>query len=204
VTSAESSVDTLEPGDSQPVRFRLAVSEDAEPGSQTLNFVVEYENSDGDLRRSASPIRESVDVGPERDQFTVVDVETGVTAGGSDTLTVTLENTGDETVSDANAKLFVNDPLSAPDNSAFLGTVEPGETTTATFSVEAASEAQVKAYAGSVEVRYEDESGDTRLADGIQVGVPVAPNSGGLPLTYIGLGLGVAVLSGGVYTWRRS
>jgi hypothetical protein len=204
VTSAESSVDTLEPGDSQPVRFRLAVSEDAEPGSQTLNFVVEYENSDGDLRRSTSPIRESVAIGSERDQFTVVDVETGVTAGGSDTLTVTLENTGDETVSDANAKLFVNDPLSAPDNSAFLGTVEPGETTTATFSVEAASEAQVKAYAGSVEVRYEDESGDTRLADGIQVGVPVAPNSGGLPLTYIGLGLGVAVLSGGVYTWRRS
>jgi hypothetical protein len=204
VTSPESGIGTLEPGDSQPVRFKLAVSEDAEPGSQTLNFVVEYENSDGDLRQSTTPIRKSVEVGSELDTFEVVDTQTSVTAGGSDALQVTVENTGDETVSDANAKLFVNDPLSAPDNSAFLGELEPGETTTATFKIEATGQAQAKEYAGSLEVRYEDESGDSQLADGIQVGVPVAPASGGLPLTYIGLGLGVVVLSGGVFAWRRS
>lgn len=204
VTSAESGVGTLEPGDSRRVQFKLAVSEDAEPGSQTLNFVVEYENADGDLRRSSTPIRESVEVGEELDTFAVVSRETTVTAGGSAALQVTLKNTGEETVSDANAKLFVNDPLSAPDNSAFLGELDPGETTTATFRVEAGGGAQAKEYAGSVEIRYDDESGDSELADGLQVGVPVAPASGGLPLTYIGLGLGVAVLTGGVYTWRRS
>jgi hypothetical protein len=203
VTNAESGVGTLEPGESQPVRFTLAVSEDAEPGSQTLNFVVDYENSDGDLRQSTSPIRKSVEVGAERDQFTVVDVETSVSAGSADTLTVTVENTGDTTVRDANAKLFVNDPLNAPDNSAFLGELEPGETTTATFEVAAAGEAQTKAYAGSLEIRYEDGSGDSELADGMQVGVPVAPASGGLPFAYVGLGLGVVVLTGGVYVWRR-
>jgi hypothetical protein len=181
----------------------MAVSEDAEPGSQTLNFAVEYENSDGDLRRSTSPIRESVDVGAERDTFEVVDVETGVAAGGSDVLRLTVEHTGTEPVSDANAKLFVNDPLSAPDNSAFLGTMEPGETKTVTFEVEAGGGAQPKEYAGSLEIRYEDEGGDSELADGIQIGVPVAPASGGLPLAYVGIGLGVVVLAGGVYTWRR-
>jgi hypothetical protein len=203
VTNAESGVGTLEPGESEPVRFKLAVSEDAEPGSQTLQFVVDYENSDGDLRQSTSPIRKSVAVGAEQDQFTIVDVETGVSAGSADTLTVTVENTGETTVSDANAKLFVSDPLSAPDNSAFLGDLEPSETTTVTFEIEAAGEAQAKAYAGSLEIRYDDGSGDSELADGMQVGVPVAPGSGGLPFTYVGIGLGVVVLTGGVYAWRR-
>jgi hypothetical protein len=204
VTSAESGVGTLEPGESREVRFRLAIAEDAEPGSQTLHFGVEYENADGDLRQSTNPIRESVDVGEERDTFEVVGTETAVTAGGSAVLHVTLANTGDEAVTDANAKLFVNDPLSAPDNSAFLGAVEPGETTTATFQIEADGSAQTKEYAGSVEIRYEDESGDSELADGLQVGIPVVPASDNLPLTYIGIGLTVVVLTGGVYTWRRS
>jgi hypothetical protein len=132
----------------------------------------------------------------------VVDVETAVTAGGTDVLRVTVEHTGTAPVRDANAKLFVNDPLSAPDNSAFLGPMEPGETKTATFEIEAAGGAQAKEYAGSLEIRY-DEGGDSELADGLQVGIPVAPASGGLPLAYVGLGLGVVVLAGGVYTWRR-
>lgn len=203
VTSAESGIGTIDPGESRPVSFRLAVSEDADPGAQTLRFRVEYENADGDLRRSTTPIRRSVEVGPELEAFTIVDVNTMVRAGGSATLTVTVENTGGEPVTDANAKLFVNDPLSTPDNGAFLGRVEPGERTTATFEVAATEAAQAKAYAGSLEIRYDDPSGDTELADGLQVGIPVAPSSGGLPLSYIGLGLGVVVLSGGIYTWRR-
>ncbi|WP_162562469.1 COG1361 S-layer family protein [Salinigranum rubrum] len=203
VTSAESSVGTLAPGESRPVTFRLAVSEDAEPGSQTLRFLVEYENADGDLRRSTTPVRRSVEVGPERDAFAVVGVETSVRAGGSATLRVTVENTGDSPVTDANAKLFVNDPLSAPDNGAFVGRLEPGERTTLTFGVAAADSARAKAYAGSVEIRYEDQDGDTALADDLRIGVPVSPSSGGLPLTYVGFGLGVAVLAGGVYIWRR-
>jgi hypothetical protein len=203
VTNAESGVGTLVPGESRPISFRLAVSEDAEPGSQTLRFHVEYENADGDLRRSTTPIRRSVEVGSEQDTFEVVAVDTTVEAGGSSTLTVTVENTGGEPVTGANAKLFVNDPISAPDNGAFLGRVEPGERETATFEVAASGTAQAKEYAGSVEIRYDDHSGDTELADGLRVGIPVAPSSGGLPLTYIGLGVGVVVLSGGVYTWRR-
>jgi hypothetical protein len=203
VTGPESAVGDLAPGESAPVTFRLAVPEDAEPGSRSLAFDVEYENADGDVRQPAAPVREAVTVGPERDAFAVVGVETDLTAGGSAAVAVTIRHAGTEPVTDAEARLFVTDPLSASDNAAYLGDLAPGETTTATFRVSATGDAQPKAYAGSVEVRYDDASGDSTLADGLRAGISVAESGGGLPLPYVGLGVGLAVLGGGVAVYRR-
>jgi hypothetical protein len=111
---------------------------------------------------------------------------------------------GDEPISNANAKVFVNDPLSSADDGAYLGSFEPGETRTAAFSVSAAGSAMAKAYPGSVEIRYDDVDGNSKLADGIQFGVPVGESSGGIPLGYVGAGVGVLVLAGGVLVWQRS
>jgi hypothetical protein len=141
VTSGESAVGDLAVGDSAPVSFTLNIPGEAEPGSISLPFAVEYENEDGDVLQTSTPIRQSVTIQPEQDRFEVVGTETGVTPGGSATLAVTLRYTGSEPVSDANAKLFTSDPISSADDGAFLGTVEPGTTTTATFRVSASSDA---------------------------------------------------------------
>jgi hypothetical protein len=203
VVAPESSVGDLEPGESQPVRFRVAVSEDADPGSHTFTGFVQYENAAGDLRQSSSPLRRSLQVGPERDAITIRNVSSTVTAGGEGLLRVTVENTGARPITDANAKLFVNDPLSSSDNSAFLGRLEPGETKTAVFKISASGEAVAKRYAGTVEVRYDDADGDTELTDGLQVGVPVQAGDGGLPIPFITAGAGVLVVSGLVFARQR-
>ncbi|MFP4188376.1 MAG: COG1361 S-layer family protein [Halobacteriales archaeon] len=202
-TGPESAVGTLSPGESKNVEFRLAVSEDAEPGNRSLAFGVEYENEEGDLRSTETPVRERVTVGEERDDFEVVDVETSVTAGGSNELRVDVRNTGDSKVEDANAKVFLNDPLSSSDNSAFLGEMDVGETRTAVFTVSATGDAVAKEYAGSLEVRYEDGSGDTELSDGISFGIPVAESSGGIPTAYVVAGVLVLVIAGGVFVYTR-
>ncbi|WP_182022347.1 COG1361 S-layer family protein [Haloquadratum walsbyi] len=204
VISGESAVGDLAVGDSAPVSFTLNIPGEAEPGSISLPFAVEYENEDGDVLQTTTPIRQSVTIQPEQDRFEVVGTETGVTPGGSATLAVTLQYTGSEPVSDANAKLFTSDPISSADDGAFLGAVEPGTTTTATFRVSASSDAIAKEYASSVEVRYDEADGDTRFTGSLPIGVPVsAGDSGGLPLMPIGVAAVIAVLGGGVVLYRR-
>lgn len=203
VTGPEAAVGDLAPGESAETTFTFAVPADAEPGSLSLSFAVEYENPDGDLRRLDEPIRRGVTLESERDTFEVVDVNTSVTSGSEGTLSVTLRYNGDRPISNANAKVFVNDPLSSADDGTFLGSFEPGETRTAEFTVTAAGTAMVKEYPASVEVRYDDASGNSKLAEGLQFGVPVGTSSGGLPLGYVGAGVGVLVLAGGVFVWQR-
>lgn len=202
-TGPEAAVDDLEPGESKPVRFDLAVAEDAEPGRRSLSFNVEYENDDGDIRKLSDPVRVPVTVGEEVDSFEVVSVDTSVEAGGSDTVELEIRNTGGYPVEDANAKMFVNDPLSSSDNSAFLGEMDENETKTAVFTVSATGEAVAKEYGASLEVRYDDRTGDTELADDMSFGIPVDESSGGLPLPFILAGVVVVMASGAVFVYQR-
>jgi hypothetical protein len=202
-TGSQSAVGDLEPEESKPVRFTVAVAEDAEPGSRSLTFNVEYENDEGDLRTADEPVRKPVSVGEELDSFEVVGVDTSVSAGGGDTVEVEIRNNGENNVSAVNAKMFVNDPLSSSDNSAFLDDMEPGETKTAVFRVSATGDAVPKEYDASLELRYEDRTGETELTDGISFGVPVAESSGGLPIPFVVAGLVVVAASGGIFVYRR-
>lgn len=202
-TGLETAVGDLAPGESAAVRFTFAIPADAEPGSISLSFDVEYENLDGDLRQLDEPLRKGVALEQERDTFEVVDVDTELTAGSEATLAVTLRYTGRESIGTANAKVFVNDPLSSADDGAFIGEFEPGEERTAEFTISAAGTAIQKEYPATVEIRYDDANGESKLADGLQVGVPVSSDSGGLPVGYVGAGVGVLLLSGGVFLWQR-
>jgi hypothetical protein len=106
-------------------------------------------------------------------------------------------------VEDANAKVFLNDPLSSSDNSAFLGEMQAGDTQTAVFTVSATGDAVQKEYAASLEVRYEDGGGDTELADGITFGLPVSEPSGGVPTVYVVGVVAVLAVAGGVFYYTR-
>ncbi len=203
VVAPESSVGTLAPGESRPVRFRVSVADDADPGSQLFAASVEYENADGDVRQTRSPLRQSLAVGPEQPVLAVRDVNASLRSGQDGVVRVTVENTGDRPLTDANAKLFVNDPLSSSDNGAYVGRLDPGETATAVFTVSASGDTVAKEYAGTVEVRYEDASGDTELSDGHQVGIPVRSDGGGVPIPFVTAGAGVLAVSGLVFVYQR-
>jgi len=202
-TGPESAVGDLEPGESKGVRFTFGVSEDAEASNRSLSFDVEYENSEGEVRRADTPIRQRVSVGEELESFGVADVNTSVNAGGDGEVRVRIRNNREHTVRRANAKMFVNSPLSSSDNSAFLGEMEPGETKTAVFKASATGDALAKEYDASLQVRYEDSTGDTELADGISFGVPVGSQSGGVPLVFVVGAVIVVVAAASVYYYRR-
>ena len=202
-TNGESAVGDLAVGESAPVSFTVTIPANAEPGTNTFPFTVQYENADGDVRETDAPLRKSITIGPERDPFTVTNVSTGVSPGGSDSVTVSVQYNGDEPVSATNAKLFVSDPISASDDGAYLGTMTSGETKNATFTVSAGSGALVKEYAASIEVRYDDTDGDTKYTDGLPIGIPVSPSSGGLPVPLPVIVVVVLVVAGGAYLLYR-
>jgi hypothetical protein len=203
-TNGESAVGTLEPGESAEVSFTTAISSDAEPGSNSFTFAVEYENADGDVRTASNPIRKTAAIEPERDRFRVDNVSTAVTPGGTAQLSAEVTYVGDSPISAVNARLFTSDPLSTSDDGAFLGRMEPGETATATFRVSATSDALPKEYGASVEVRYDEADGDTEFTDGMAIGVGVEEPSSGPPVLPIaGAVILLLVIGGGVWYRRR-
>jgi MYXO-CTERM domain-containing protein len=202
-TNGEAAVGTLDPGESAAVRFTAAIAGDAEPGTNSLAFDVEYENADGDLRTASNPLRKTVSIEPERDRFRVTNVSTGVTPGGTARLTAEVRYVGDEPISAVTARLFTSDPLSTSDDGAFLGGMEPGESSTAAFRISATGDSIPKEYAASIEVRYDEADGDTRFTDGMPIGVGVNEPAGGPPIVPIVGGLVLLVLVGAVAWYRR-
>jgi len=203
-TNGEAAIGTLDPGESADVSFTAAVTGDAEPGSNSFTFDVEYENAEGDVLTASNPIRKTAVIEPERDRFEVSNVSTSVTPGGTAQLSADVRYVGDAPVSAVNARLFTSDPLSTSDDGAFLGRMEPGDTSTATFRISATSDALPKEYASSIEVRYDEADGDTEFTDGMSIGVQVDEPSGGPPVPLIAVGA-VVVLAviGGVIWYRR-
>jgi hypothetical protein len=203
-TNGEAAVGTLAPEESAPVSFTVAIPDSAEPGSNSFAFEVEYENADDDVRTAPNPVRKTLAIGPERDRFEVTDVSTSVTPGGTAELSADVRYVGDDPISAVNAKLFTSDPLSSSDDGAFLGRMQSGDTTTATFRISATSDALPKQYDASMQVRYEESDGDTEFTDSMAIGVGVDEPSGGPPVLPIAVGaVLVLVIGGGVWYRRR-
>ncbi|WP_251344404.1 COG1361 S-layer family protein [Haloplanus halophilus] len=202
-TNGESAVGTLDPGESADVSFTTAIASDAEPGSNSFTFDVEYENADGDVLTASNPIRKRAEIAPERDRFEVSNVSTTVTPGGTAQLSAEVRYIGDDPISAVNARLFTSDPLSTSDDGAFLGRMEPGETTTATFRISATSDALPKQYASSIEVRYDEADGDTEFTDGMSIGVSVNEPSGGQPVPPAAVGGVLVLIVIGLVVWYR-
>ena len=194
-SETEFAIPDLAPGESADFRFDVEVSSAGDPGSRQLSFVVRYENEDGDVR-SGDPLAARVDVGPERDPFTVEARESTITAGGEERLTLVVTNVEEERLSDISAKLFVDDPIASDDDEAFIGELGPGDSAEITFEVSTAGSTFAKDYPVSVDFEYDREDGTTQVSDTFRLPVTVEEGGGGdLPVTLVA-GLGALVLIG--------
>ncbi|XGI83149.1 COG1361 S-layer family protein [Halorutilales archaeon Cl-col2-1] len=198
----EYAVGDLGAGESKGFDFTAEINDEAEAGSRQLSYVVRYRNQNGDVRRSDA-VDVKVDIGDERDEFLVEPLNATVGAGGSESVEMRVTNNGDETLTNINAKLFTNDPLSSSDDEAFISSLESGESETVTFGVSAGGGALPKTYPVSVDFSY-DEDGDQELSDTYSVPIDVTQpdESGGLPLVPIAVVV-VLVIAGGAVWWRR-
>lgn len=191
-------------GSSETVRFPVTVSDSAHAGPYQFSYSVNYQGSDG-TERASDALNTRVDIAQQRNIFDISGVNTSLQVGSMGTVELELTNNNDRPVHNINAKAYVDDPLSASSDKAYVATLEPGETTTIAFDVSVAGDASLRTQPFELDFQYEQADGDTVLSDTYQVPITLTPApEGGLPVSMI-VGvlavLGVAI--GGFIYFRR-
>ncbi|MFC6974123.1 sialidase [Halomicroarcula sp. GCM10025709] len=182
----EYAVGNLEPGASAQVSFGVDVSSAAEGGPRQFDFVTRYRNREGD-RRESDTIEILQPVADSADEFRIDTTDVNVSAGQTKTIELTVTNTNDQRLTNIDAKLFTNAPISATDDNAFVSGLDPGESATLKFGISASGGAMEKTYPVSMDLQYEEPDGDTSISDTYRFPVSVTEQSGGgLPLPLIG------------------
>lgn len=181
VTLTESVVPlgTLDPGEGVDVSIPATVDPDGDGGERAVTLTVEYLTDDGDVRRG-DPLRSSLTVAPERDRFRVEPRSARVAVDDSGRLALAVTNVGDEALTDVDARLTLGPPLTSGSPESFVPRIEPGETVTVAFHVEASEDAVATTVAVRLNLSAETESGRTVRQTGpvaVEVFEPTGPET---------------------------
>lgn len=158
------SLGTLDPGESATARFKLEVTNRALTGDYPLPVTVTHDDWYGEPVDSDT-YSVPVSVGPEPTIKTTSNAS--IAAGSTDTVSFTVTNTGDATMRDAVVRVNTDSPFETDDDTAYVGTLEPGESTTVTFTVSVDGAATVKSYTLDTTVKY-DNAFDERVVTEIE------------------------------------
>ena len=181
-------IESIEAGETGTVRVPIHIDDDAPAGTYHLRMDACYDHI-WNVQVSGTPDKPNINywnttgvenqtiviVVKKESDFEVTDVASDLQVGGSGFLNVIYRNTGEETATDAIARVSDMLPFNAVTNQERLGTIVPGESVTAHFRVSTDRSAVPKTYSISTGIRFKDEDGDIRISDPMQIGVSVAP-----------------------------
>jgi hypothetical protein len=199
----EYAVGSLASGESAAISFPIDVTESAGAGPRQLSVVTTYDDADGDAQKT-DPINTRVSVSESRDVFSVAPEDATIKAGSSESVTLRVTNNGEQTLTNVNAKAYVDDPLSAETDEAYFERLAPGNSTTIAFDLSASGKAPSRTHPLEIDFQYDEPDGDTKLTDTYQVPVTVTAKSGGsgTPAGFIGVGA-LAFVGAGAFIYKR-
>lgn len=163
-------------GSTVAVPFKVSTSTNAENQDYPMNLTVQYRDMNGNFVTSA-PVVVGIPVSA-RINFTVVSSPPEVTPGGLHRLTIVFMNAGSAPVYSALAQIYPVDPFTTSDDTAFLGDMAPGATSTAVFDVTVDGSATVKPYSMDSEIRFRDALDNDQVSDRVPVTVNVVAPTG--------------------------
>jgi len=188
VTVDVQEIESIEAGKAGTARFPIHIDDDAPAGTYHLRIEACYDHI-RNVQMSGTPDKPDINywnttgvqnqtiaimVEKEAD-FEVTDVVSRMQVEGIGFLNITYKNTGEETATDAIARVSDMLPFTAVTNQERLGTIVPGESVTAHFRVSTDRDAVPKVYDISTGIRFKDEDCDIQISDPMQIGVAVAP-----------------------------
>ncbi|GGN93310.1 COG1361 S-layer family protein [Haloarcula pellucida] len=166
-------VGTWAPGETRTVVVDATASPDAETRSYALSTSVQYEDPEGD-----AGVDEGLSLGlqPQPEQrFSLSNVTATLQAGEDGRLEATLTNDGPRAV--RNVVLNWNSDhsnLSPQETQYAVGNLEPGESATVDFGVDASENADAGPRQFDFTAVYRDDNGDRRESDTMEVRTDVA------------------------------
>jgi hypothetical protein len=171
------SLGTLDPGESATARFRLEVTDRALKGDYPLPVTVIHDDQYGE------PVDSDIytvpaSVGPESTIKTTSDAS--IAAGSTDTVSFTVTNTGNGTMRDSVVRVNTDSPFETDDDTAYVGTLEPGESTIVNFTVSVNGKATVKPYTLDTTVKYDNQFDERVVTDVESTSIKVTEGGGGL------------------------
>ncbi len=196
-------------GNSVTTQFKVSVSEEAIAKTVPVDILIKYKDEEEVAGQSLLTVGVPVE-GKLQLEVQPVQADSSLTPGTETIIEIPIMNTSGHEVKDAIARINVVDPfstapLSTTDDTAYVGTLQPGDTGTARFKISVDADAVPKAYTLEVQVKYTDSLGNSYISDPITSVITVQPPSG-IPVTTIVLiALAVVVLLGIIlYRVRRS
>lgn len=214
-TTSLQTVDELETGHTQTLKFTMRIDSTAPGGEYELNLPVTYEYqknartetskvvniglSDSEYTREYAletiniPVHISIKNEP---MFEISKVSSSLAQGSTNTVNITYTNIGEATAEDAEVRFVAMNPMSTSNTILRLGTIGQGESRVASLQVSADSEALVKNYSIDSEIKYIDDDGKTKLSENMKVDVPVEQAESKISTTTI-----VLILLGVVFAY---
>jgi hypothetical protein len=185
-------------------KFTISVNKDAESKTYPLDVYINYENGEGDVI-DTDRTTIGVPVG-EKVAFTILSGPIEISPGQKKVITVQYQNTGGATVYSAQARISAVDPFTSSDDTAYLGTLAPGEMKEAAFEIAVDSAATPKEYGLDSEVRFRDALDNSVVSDPVKVRITVVKETGIAAILANPLALGiivVGIVGSGYWFWRR-
>lgn len=186
-------------------RFKVSVSGDAEEQTYPLDVLVNYENSEGeqvtsDAETIGMPVGKKID-------FNVTSPPGELSPGQKKVINVEYVNTGGATAYNVQARISAVDPFTSSDDTAFLGTLAPGESGVAAFEISVDKAATIKEYALDSEIRYRDALDNSLISNPLKVRVRVGADKGlisGIVSNPIALSvIGILIIGTGFFIYRQ-
>jgi hypothetical protein len=182
-------------------RFKVSVTSDAEEQTYPLDVTVNYENSEGDQVTSDVETI-GLAVGKKID-FGIISAADTVSPGQKKVITVKYTNTGGAPAYNVQARISAVDPFTSNDDTAFLGTLAPGETREAAYEISVDKSATIKEYALDSEVRYRDALDNSLISDPMKVRIVVKEENSLLGNPIVLAGIAAAVILIGYIVYRQ-
>jgi hypothetical protein len=186
-------------------RFKVSISSDAEDQTYPLDVLVNYENTEGDQVTSDVETI-GMQVGKKID-FSIISAPNELFPGQKKVISVQYLNSGGAPAYNVQARISAVDPFTSNDDTAFLGTLAPGETREAVFEISVDKSATIKEYALDSEIRYRDALDNTLISDPLKVRIQVNADKGivanifGNPLA-LGI-IVIAIIAIGFFVYHR-
>ncbi len=178
--------------------FKLQASDESKPITYPVEVRFKYKSLDEYFE--TDPIKIGVKVNPKLK----IDVsgEPTLTAGGEGVVEWRIKNIGNFTIRDAVARITIIDPFSSSDDTAYIGTLKPGDSAIVKFKLKVDRDATPKRYGLNLEVKYKDLEDEWAISDPVKAVVVVKQAK--MPYKTIAVILAFVVVLGiGLAIYRR-
>jgi len=163
-------------------QLKVSVSKEAIAKDSSVGILVKYKDERDVSRQSLLTVGVMVE-GELNFEVQTIQVDGSLTPGSERVITIPIVNAGDYEAKDAVAKInivnpFATAPFSTTDDTAYIGTLQPGESGSARFRISVDADAVPKPYILEVEVQYWDSLGNSYTSDTMRATVTVQQPSG--------------------------